>query len=534
MMSEFGGRSQRAAALWLCGFAGLTAVTWLGTRLGLNFSTAAFAYLLLVVILSLFDSLVLSLAASFAAATCLIFFFVDPLFSLNISRVQDLTALAAFTATSIVIASLAHRVRVLTMARQETEIASRRAAEQALTQSERRYHNLFQAMAASFWELDFSGANAMVRNLMKSGVTDLRRHFADNPSFVRDMMRRTLVLDVNDQTVALFGGSRQELLGSVEPFWPEESTAVYADAYVGAVEGKPNFSTECRLRRLDGSLFHALFTVAYPSREMGKGATMVGVIDITARKQYEAAVRISEQRYQNLFQAMAVSFWEIDFSGVNDVLRGLRASGITDLRRHFRENPSAVCAFMRATRVIDVNDQTVALFGRGSKQELLGNTEPMWPEESWPDYAESILSALEQKTSFSVETRLTRLDGTAFDAHFTVWYSADDRTRGLAGVLDISERVQARTRLEQSEQRYRTLFHHMPIPLWRMNSTRLLALLNEARAQGVTDLGRHIDDNPEFLQRAMEAIVIEEVNRSTIDLFGAKHAGELVGSVAPY
>lgn len=415
------------------------------------------------------------------------------------------------------------------------DITERKRSEEALSRSEYRYRNMFQAMAAAFWELDFSGANEMVRALMQSGVKDLRAYFAANPAFVRDMMRVTRVVDVNEQTINLFGGgNRAAILDNVEPYWAEESTQAYAESYAAAAERKPNYSTECKLRKADGTLFDALFTVSYPPREMGRGGTMVGVIDISARKQSERALRASEQRYQYLFQAMAVSFWEIDFSGVRDVLRGLRESGVTDFRRYFKENPASVRDIMRATRVIDVNDRTVALFGSGSKEDLLGTTEPMWPEESWPDYVESILSALDNKPSFSVETRLTKLDGTAFDADFTVWYSAEDRTRGLAGVLDISERKQAHAELERSNERYRHLFHHLPIPLFQMDARELLAFFRDLRAQGVTDLGRHFDANPDALARATQAARIAEVNHSAVRLFGAHEPGDLIGEISPY
>lgn len=329
------------------------------------------------------------------------------------------------------------------------DITERKKSEEALRVSEYRYRNMFQAMAASFWELDLSAANEMVRALMKAGITDLRRHFGENPSFVRDMMRRTRVVDVNEQTVSLFGGGdKSAFLSGVEPFWPEDATQVYAEAYLQAVEGSPNFSAECRMRRIDGRLVDVLFTVAYP-RDKAGSTTTFGVIDITARKQSERALATSEQRYQNLFRAMAVAFWEVDFTGVRALLRTWREAGVGDLVQHFRDNPDSIREVMRATRIVDVNDQAVALFGRGNKEELLGSTEPMWPQESWPAYAESILSALAGKPSFSVETPLTRLDGSRFDAHFTVWYSAEDRSHGLAGVIDISERVRAQAMLSQ-------------------------------------------------------------------------------------
>jgi PAS domain S-box-containing protein len=415
------------------------------------------------------------------------------------------------------------------------DITAAKQSEAALRQSEYRYRNMFQAMAAAFWELDFSGANELVRDVMKSGVTDLRQYFMANRAFVREMMRRTRVVDVNDQTIALFGrGDKQELLGSVEPFWPDESSHVYAEAYARAAEGAPNFSSECKLRHIDGRLFDGLFTVAYPPREMGRGTTMVGVIDITARKQSEEALRASERRYQNLFQAMAVSFWEVDFTGVGDLLRRARASGVTDFRQYFKDNPDFLRDIMLSTRVIDVNDQTVALFGRGIKEELLRTTDLVWPEESWPDYAEAILSSIEKRPSFSVETRLRRLDGTIFDAHFTVWYSPDNKNAGLAGVIDITERKQAHADLERSNERYRHLFHHLPIPLFQMDARELLAVMRELRAQGVIDIDRHFDANPGALTRAMQAVRIAEVNHSAIQLFGGREASDMIGSIAPY
>lgn len=413
------------------------------------------------------------------------------------------------------------------------DISARKKSEEALRQSEYRYRNMFQAMAAAFWELDFGRTNDLVRAVLKSGVTDLRRYLADNPAFVREMMRATRVVDVNDQTVALFGcGDKEALLGDVEAFWPDESTQVFASSYAAAADGRPNYAAECRFRRIDGTLFHGLFTVAYPPREMGRGSTMVGVIDITARKQSEEALRISERRYQNLFQAMAVSFWEVDFTGVRDLVKELHSAGVTDFRRFLQENPTYLRRIMQATRVIDVNDRTVSLFGRGNKEELLGTTEAIWPEESWPDYIEAFLSSIEQRPSFSCETRLRRLDGSLFDAQFTAWHSPDNRSAGLAGVIDITERKRAYAELERSNQRYQHLFHHLPIPLWQMDSSKIIDFIRELRRQGVTDIGKHIDAHPEVLDRAMKAITIGEVNRSAIQLFG--HApdgdGESIGA----
>jgi K+-sensing histidine kinase KdpD len=72
-------RGQHLALLWLSGSAAIVVVTWVCFALQLNAGSVGFAYLIVVVLLSLFDSFISSSIFSFIAVACLDFFFTEPL-----------------------------------------------------------------------------------------------------------------------------------------------------------------------------------------------------------------------------------------------------------------------------------------------------------------------------------------------------------------------------------------------------------------------------------------------------------------------
>ena len=166
------------------------------------------------------------------------------------------------------------------------------SAEQALRESEYRYRNLFQAMAASFWELDFKPVGGMLRELRGQGVKDYAAYFAENPAFVRAMMQATRVIDVNEQTIALFGrGDKAEMLQALDVYWPDESNHVYAGSVLAAVGGKASYAAECKLRKLNGDVFDALFTACFAPEAVADGRLLIGVIDISERVQAQTMLR---------------------------------------------------------------------------------------------------------------------------------------------------------------------------------------------------------------------------------------------------
>ena len=106
-------RSRSVAAILFVGALSIAIATWVCFHLGAGVAVVGFIYLIEVLLVSVMGSLVSSVAISLIAAGCLNFFFTEPLFAFRVDAPQDIAALTAFFATSLVVTFLVHRTRRL-------------------------------------------------------------------------------------------------------------------------------------------------------------------------------------------------------------------------------------------------------------------------------------------------------------------------------------------------------------------------------------------------------------------------------------
>jgi PAS domain-containing protein len=185
---------------------------------------------------------------------------------------------------------------------------------------------------------------------------------------------------------------------------------------------------------------------------------MGALMDITARKKAERAVRDSEQRSRHLFEQMPIALWQVDGRGLVDLLNGLRAAGVTDLGTYFDEEPDFSLRMMDALIVEEVNEHAIKMFCATERSQLLGPSTFYWQRR--PDtFQRAMESRFRGLPTFQEETKFIALDGREIDVLFTAarLESIGERGINLGGAIDMTDGIRAEERLQQCRQISRML-----------------------------------------------------------------------------
>jgi len=188
-------------------------------------------------------------------------------------------------------------------------------------------------------------------------------------------------------------------------------------------------------------------------------------------------------------------------------------------------------ALLDAVRVVDVDDNAMRALGPiGGRRRMIGApVTAYWPAESWPALAELILAEL---ADIPGAARTRKIISSVFN-DATVNISTDPAHPDLVfvsvggGVTD----KRSLWSLRASEERYRTLIHHLPWALVLVDSTAMLPIFDALRAAGVTDVGAYLDANPDLPFESRAIVRVTDANRNAVELFGAGSADRLIGPV---
>ena len=238
--------------------------------------------------------------------------------------------------------------------------------------------------------------------------------------------------------------------------------------------------------------------------------------------------------FELLFESAPISLWLEDYSPLQALFQRWRQQGVTDLLAHLQAHPQLAEECARCYQVIRVNRETLRVFAASSQEELLSRLPEVFRGDMFSRMAYELNQLWNGNLNFSARSVNYALDGRRIEVlmHVRVLEGFEDSwERVMVSLQDVTAHEQSRMQLEFSEQHARNLFAFSPVSLWVEDFSGVKMLMDEVRASGIDDFRTFLNVHSEFVERCMQKIVVQEVNRQTLSMFSARTPEELLGKL---
>jgi PAS domain-containing protein len=242
-------------------------------------------------------------------------------------------------------------------------------------------------------------------------------------------------------------------------------------------------SFEVSLIGPDGAPETYLLSTAPLSTGSGVNGYVVTLTDVSARKQMEQALRLSEARFRIALQNSPIAVYNQD----------------SDLRYTWAYPP-----------------EQDSILGK-TDVELLNNSEATLLT-GWKRFV------LKTGQSLRSEIELTQRGETrCYDLLIEPLHDAQGRVSGVTcATIDITGRRLAEESRLLSEARFRQLFEFAPVALCEVDCLEVRDQLLEWRMAGVINLRQHLTQHPELIQLCVELTKVLDVNQAALELYGVQ------------
>ena len=315
------------------------------------------------------------------------------------------------------------------------------------------FEHMFELAPVSLWLEDYSGLKQLFERWRAEGVTDLAAYLQQEPARLGMCTAAIQVLRVNQRTLELFAaGSQEELVSRLGEVFRDDMHQQVAYELQQLWDGKHTFTNQTVNYALDGRRLDVQIGIqVLQGYENNWERVLVSLEDTTVRVQAAAQLAESEQHARGLFEHSPVSLWVEDFSAVKKLLDQVREQGIEDFPTFIKVHPEFVTRCMEEIRVIDVNQQTLRMFGADNKDTLLKQLGAVFRDEMHDSFAEQLRDLWNHKLMQQREVVNYSIGGDKINIHMQFSVLDGHAARWdlvLVSLVDITARKKAEAYLE--------------------------------------------------------------------------------------
>lgn len=284
-------------------------------------------------------------------------------------------------------------------------------------------------------------------------------------------------ISINQAGATYFGLEIDEIIGKtdVELLGPERvKKFIDSDAELFKTGNKVSYKNRGNFGGVDGYFS----TTKSPLRDAN--GEIIGLIGIS-RDITEA--HLSEEKYRFIFDNAPISFWEEDFSQVKLFLDGLKAAGVSNVKKHFEDNPQSLEKCIDLIRVININRTTLEMYGVVDKAAFIKKMHRNFTPDSESIFLKEFVALSEGKTFFQAEGSFVNLNGDTLDVQFNLNVlpgHEEDLSLVLVSVVDITDTNQLTDELNTIKHRYQSIVEAQSEMICRINPRGTVIFRNNA------------------------------------------------------
>ncbi|MFX0023234.1 MAG: PAS domain S-box protein, partial [Candidatus Hermodarchaeota archaeon] len=190
------------------------------------------------------------------------------------------------------------------------KIEERKNAEETIKHSEAKYHSLFENTPIALTIQDYSEIKNHVYYLQSLGVTNFEKFFDENPEEALNLISKAKIVDLNKKTLEIYNAkNKEEYYRRMEKMSHNVSDGQLEDVLrynkmelLSLIQGERVFESEVKSKKFTGEPIHLYAkTSIVPEYEDKWSNVIISLLDITDKKFTEEKLRVSEEKYHQLY-----------------------------------------------------------------------------------------------------------------------------------------------------------------------------------------------------------------------------------------
>ena len=221
----------------------------------------------------------------------------------------------------------------------------------------------------------------------------------------------------------------------------------------------------------------------------------------------------------SIFDLSPIPMWLQDFSGIRKIFDEWTAQGITDIEQYLLEDPNRFRPCLASIETVHVNKSALKLYEANNLEEILASFANMHYEDITREQIYFFTSIFNMSDHYIIPAVNYTCSGKQIDVQLRA-NLLDGYEKNWERVLLTTEDISAYQRARRFAE---SLITYSPTPLWIKDYSKIKAMFERLRKDGIADLKQYLKKHPDFLQHCFDEIMFIDINQATLNLFKAKN-----------